>query len=319
MENNQPRLARTTAFARRAARWAAIGTALAATLAAPLALSTTAAAAPVPVTPTFTAPVDPYPKWTSEQGCLAGVRPGILATIEKVLKPTYGGESWRYLTQRTCVPSSESGHDNGTSLDWMNRYDQADEKARVEAFIGWLLATDQQGNPHANARRLGLMYLIWNDKVFKLYRSSAGWTTYTRSVAGVRTPCSQLQAASYDTVCHRDHLHLSFAPAGANMLTSYWKQAGVAPVTTSTLAITNTVINSTPGKPITLRGTTVKAGEQVQVYIRRPGSSTWIAILNPALSDASKQFSVTYAPSITHYVQVRVGTATSNIGRVILS
>ncbi len=312
------------ALRRRAARWGLLSTALLATVVAPLALlGPTAAAATTPVTPTFTAPVEPYPSYTSEQGCLSGVRPAVTATIDQILIPTYGGASWRFLTQRTCNPTSFSGHDNGTALDWMNRYDIADEKARVDAFIGWLLATDSQDNTHALARRLGVMYLIWNNRIFEMYRPGAGWTSYNTWVGGAEKPCAQLPAATYDTICHRDHLHISFTPAGAAMQTSYWKQATQEPMqpvsTTSTLTITNPVITTTAGSTVTLRGSTVNAGDQVQVYIRRPGQSNWIAILNPVASDAAKQFSVSYTANITHYVRVFVGTSGSNLGRVIIS
>lgn len=332
-------------FTRTGLRTGALSVLAAAAVALPTGLlgTTAAAATTTPNTPAFSSPIEAYPRWVSEQGCLSGVRPGISATIDQVLRPTYGGASWNYLTQRTCVPSSESGHDNGTSLDWMRRHDRAAERAQVDAFLRWLLASDRDGNTHANARRLGIMYLIWDDKVFKLYRASAGWTTYTRTVRGVKTPCTSLQASAYDTVCHRDHLHISYTAAGAAKQTSFWKQQApaptvpttpttpptqtptpttpptlpVEPVTSTTLSIANPLVHTRSGGTVTLRGTTVNARESVQVYVRQPGAA-WKAILAPVTSDASKQWSISYTTGVTHYVQVRVGESTSNLGRVII-
>ncbi len=314
-----------------------------------------AIAAKSPYTPVFTAPVEPYPTWTSELGCHDGVRPGVTATIEQILRPTYGGADWRFLTQRACSPSIQQGHDDGTSLDWMNRYDKAEEKANVEAFLGWLMATDSQGNTRALARRLGVMYLIWNNQFFGMYDAEEGWTPYNLQVSGVRTPCAQLPAAAYDTSCHRDHLHISYTPAGAAMETSYWKQGDVNKPTSSPLPTTPsappTSTPSTPSLPttpsapptsttprtsptsggpvivttelaarrgntVTVQGIATKPKAPVQIYVRRAGGGVWIPILMPFTADASAQFTLVYVTYITHDIKVTEGTQSSNIARV---
>jgi hypothetical protein len=54
------------------------------------------------------------------------------------------------------------------------------------------------------ARRLGVMYIIWNGRIWGSYRAAEGWRSY-----GGANP-------------HTDHVHFSFSRAGALKQTSYW-------------------------------------------------------------------------------------------------
>ncbi len=71
--------------------------------------------------------------------------------------------------------------------------------------LTWLLKTDKYGNKHANARRLGIMYLIWNDKIWSSSQAADGWREYNGS-----NP-------------HTDHIHFSLSWAGAHQETSWWQ------------------------------------------------------------------------------------------------
>jgi hypothetical protein len=62
------------------------------------------------------------------------------------------------------------------------------------------------------ARRLGIMYIIWNKKIWGTYSASSGWRPY--SCSGV-------------TGCHQNHVHFSFSKAGASGKTSYWTKVVV--------------------------------------------------------------------------------------------
>jgi len=107
---------------------------------------------------------------------------------------------------------SVSEHEEGRALDYMLDANNAADRAVANDFLGWLLATDQYGNQHAMARRLGVMYIIWNRQIWGAYRASEGWRTY--SCDG--TPGS----------CHTNHIHISFSWAGALRQTTWWTQAG---------------------------------------------------------------------------------------------
>ena len=63
----------------------------------------------------------------------------------------------------------------------------------------------------------------------------------------------------------------------------------------------------------------MNAGDQVQLYIRKAGTTTWIAILTPATASSTGAWAKTYTVSTTHDVQVRVGSKVSNTIRVTVT
>ena len=173
--------------------------------------------APTPAPRTFTAPVDPYASYVAETGCSSTVKPGIIAVRDSILLPTYGGSKSDVLTLRSCS-SSDSGHEEGRALDWMMDARVPAEAEHAKAFLSWLLRTDSSGKTHAMARRLGVMYVQHNNKMWRSYRPSEGWQP---QYYGGRD-CATL-SSSYATACHRDHVHISFSWDGAEKRTSYWR------------------------------------------------------------------------------------------------
>ncbi|KOV87951.1 hypothetical protein ADL03_06265, partial [Nocardia sp. NRRL S-836] len=173
-----------------------------AALVAVIALGTVAAQA-APTTPNFAAGIDPYSAYDGQTTCESSAKPGPLG-VRDLLNATYGNHTSGIV--RNC-DGATSEHHEGRALDYHFNYFDAADRAKAEDFLGWLLATDQHGNKHAMARRLGVMYLIWNNKIWEAYRPDAGWTPYNGA-----SP-------------HQDHIHISFSWAGANKQTSWWTQA----------------------------------------------------------------------------------------------
>jgi len=89
-----------------------------------------------------------------------------------------------------------SEHSEGRAWDWMVNVTNAKEKAAAGHFLAWL--TNNHG---ANARRLGVMYVIHNKKIWGIYREQEGWRTSSG---------------------HTDHIHISFSWNGARANTSFW-------------------------------------------------------------------------------------------------
>ena len=89
-----------------------------------------------------------------------------------------------------------------------------ERRAEVQAVLGWLLATDSKQNAFAMARRLGVMYLIWNNRIWSTSRADEGLRPYS--------DCAGHPERSADSRCHRDHLHISLSWEGARGVTSYW-------------------------------------------------------------------------------------------------
>jgi hypothetical protein len=137
-----------------------------------------------------------------------------------LLEATY--PTTTYGISRTCgtdpLPTSE--HYDGRAVDWMTSVRDASGKARADAVIAWLFASDESGNRYANARRLGVMYLIWNNRIWGSYRAADGWRPYST--------CGSHPESSWDTKCHRDHIHFSFSWEGAMGRTSFWTRTPAA-------------------------------------------------------------------------------------------
>jgi hypothetical protein len=86
--------------------------------------------------------------------------------------------------------------------------------AAKQRFADWLVANNAE-----MARRLGLTQIIWNHRMWRSYTSSGG---------------SQNQWSSYNgSNPHTDHIHISFAEAGARGETSFFRDViGGAPAST---------------------------------------------------------------------------------------
>jgi peptidoglycan hydrolase-like protein with peptidoglycan-binding domain len=201
-------------------------TAAVVTVAGPLALApgavaapstagtTTAAAVSVPKTPTsLPAGLEGLASYVAANSCDPHAKPGATA-LGDLLKATYAGSS--YGIDRTCgtdpLPTSE--HYDGRAIDFFRNVKVPAQKAQINALIAWLFAKDSAGNPYANARRLGIMYLIWNNRIWGSYRAADGWRPYSS--------CATHTSSAYDTTCHRDHIHISLSWEGAMKRTSFW-------------------------------------------------------------------------------------------------
>jgi peptidoglycan hydrolase-like protein with peptidoglycan-binding domain len=137
--------------------------------------------------------VDPASPYLPQVSCSPIDLPGVTKLRALVLK-TYG-EGGAGGISRGCTDGL-SEHSEGRAWDWM--VDVGDKSERIAAanFIGWATA-----NNGRNARRLGIMYIIYNKKIWAVYRASDGW----RASSG-----------------HTDHVHISFSWNGARGNTSFW-------------------------------------------------------------------------------------------------
>jgi hypothetical protein len=167
-------------------------------------LVATAAAPAVaaPPTPDFGPAIDAYATYDPQRTCDPTAKPGVL-DVRNLLNQTYG--THRSGITRSCG-SGTSEHYEGRALDYSLNVNTAADRAVANDILAWLLATDQYGNKHAIARRLGIMYIIWNRQIWGAYRPQ--WRPY--SCDG--TPSS----------CHTNHIHFSFSWAGARRQTTWW-------------------------------------------------------------------------------------------------
>lgn len=202
----------------RASAAALLATTLTAT-ASPLLVPAQAATAKPAVPSGLPAAIEPLASYVPANSCNPAARPGT-QKLAQLLKTTYPG-TW-YGISRACgagLPTSE--HYDGRAVDWMNSVRKPKQAAQAKAVIAWLKAPDARGNAYANARRLGVMYVIWNNKIWGLYNADRGWRPYSS--------CADHPEKSWDSTCHRDHMHLSLSWAGAMGATSFWSKRVAAP------------------------------------------------------------------------------------------
>ena len=169
--------------------------------------SSPARAAAVPPTRDFGAAIDTYSAYEPENTCDPTEKPGPQA-VRQLILATYGSMQSTDIT-RPCAANGTAtdGHQAGRALDWMRNAADPVQKDQVDSFVSWLLADDKYGNHQAMARRLGVMYMIWNRQMFRMYDVGRGWQPYTGSVP------------------HTDHIHISFSWAGARAQTSFYTGA----------------------------------------------------------------------------------------------
>jgi hypothetical protein len=144
--------------------------------------------------------------------CHPRPKPGTLK-LGALLDRTYGTYT-KYYQGQACPYGLQ--HQEGRAIDWMVNSAHKNQKAKAKAFLAWLLADGPNGETAANARRLGIMYLIWNDRIWAIYRPNDGWRDYQNCTS------SSKQSSGYNTSCHRDHIHISLSWDGANGQTSFW-------------------------------------------------------------------------------------------------
>lgn len=155
----------------------------------PLPAAPTGLSAPVPL-PADLDPVSPYlPQVSCHPVDMVGP-----TMLRDLLLKTYGVGRAGSISRGCDEGLSE--HSEGRALDWMVNVKSPAEQAAAADFLAWLTRDDG-----ANARRLGIMYVIYNQKIWGVYNARAGW----RASAG-----------------HTDHVHISFSWNGARGATSFW-------------------------------------------------------------------------------------------------
>ena len=147
--------------------------------------------------------------YQAQSTCNPTPKPGTLA-LSKLVMAAYPGSGTSGIS-RDCSIGGRSEHKEGRAWDWHVAYSNPKQRAQAADFVHWAFATDAYGNTFAQARRLGIMYVIWNHKIWSSYNAGAGWRPYTGADP------------------HTSHMHISLSWAGAQKKTSYWTGA-VSPV-----------------------------------------------------------------------------------------
>lgn len=161
-----------------------------------------------PSSPAAMATIEALAAYVPQSSCDPHVKPGVKA-LATLLTSTYPDTSSGIA--RDCG-SSTSEHYEGRALDWMASVRVPAHKAEAKAVLAWLFATDSRGNKMANLRRLGVMYVVFNNRIWGTWNQR--WDSYNN--------CANTPAKSLDDYCHRSHIHFSLSWEGAQKRTSFW-------------------------------------------------------------------------------------------------
>ena len=161
--------------------------------------------------------IEDYSGYEPQTKCHPKPRAGTKVLGRWLVKKIGGGGG---ATGRACGGGA-SEHKDGRAVDWtLDATSPADRKL-ARAFLAAAFATDAAGNPAALARRMGIMYVIWNDRFYAAYEQFQP-QAYLSSSCRSKKKCSK-------TLRHRDHMHVSLSKAGAKGLTSFYVDLVTAP------------------------------------------------------------------------------------------
>jgi hypothetical protein len=154
--------------------------------------------APIPTSAVrLPAGIEELSPYEPQVSCDPHSKPGVKAFEDYVLGTWHHGYSGG--TVRGCRKGALSEHKEGRAWDWMLNPNSYADVTAGQRVIDWLLADDA-----AAARRLGIMYVIWNERIWSAHKLDDGWLAY------------------HGESDHTSHIHFSFDWAGAEKRTSWW-------------------------------------------------------------------------------------------------
>ncbi|MCU1603460.1 MAG: hypothetical protein JWO22_4169 [Frankiales bacterium] len=258
-------------------RWALVVGTAAALLATVLGVPAVAA----PPTPTgLSAAIEVFQPYVGQSTCDPVAKPGVKAFMNLLLDtyPDTGSDG----IVRDCGTGGQSEHKEGRAFDWQVSAANASDVRHVNDVMAWLLATDEFGNKDAVFRRVGLMYMIWNKRIWKGYQADKGWQPYS------------------GTSEHTDHVHFSFGWAGANKSTSYWTghvaatsygpgQKPPLPTVTPVAVAANLPVLASFGSLSLTPASTGDAVAALQKGLKLPSTGTWTSDTTDAVQQFQQQ------------------------------
>jgi hypothetical protein len=161
--------------------------------------------------------VDAPSPYEGQTTCTRTPRPGTMA-LASWLTSTYKATGSMGM-MRACTSGGRSEHKDGRAFDWKADVRKKATRKAAYDFIRKALATDAAGNAHALARRMGIMYLIYDDTIWSSYYDFRP-RPYLNAGCKKRRKCSR-------TLRHLDHVHISLGYAGAAAQTSWYRTRGV--------------------------------------------------------------------------------------------
>jgi hypothetical protein len=161
------------------------------------------------------AQIEDYASYDAPRTCHAQPRAGTDYLGHWIVK-RYGGSFGGISRPCTKKDGPTSEHQEGRAFDWTLNAGSPADRRRAKAFMGRIFQADRRGNEDAWARRMGVMYLIWDDEMYPAWNGFEP-EPYLASSCTTKKKCSK-------TLRHRNHVHVSLSRPGANGRTSWYER-----------------------------------------------------------------------------------------------
>jgi hypothetical protein len=150
--------------------------------------------------------IDAHLGYMPQTTCSPAAKPGAKALLKLLIKTWGGGSSG---ISRGCGVGTRSEHKEGRALDWRMSVKKASQRKRVNTALAWITANNGEV-----ALRLGIMYVIWNQRIWSVYYPELGWR--------------KMASRGSVTANHKNHVHISLSWDGAYQQTSWWTGVPIA-------------------------------------------------------------------------------------------
>ena len=155
--------------------------------------------------------IEDYATYVPQQRCRPRAKPGTTVLGHWIVASQGGGFGG---IARSCKHGGTSEHKEGRAFDWTLDATKKKDRRKAARFLRLVHATDKAGNSDARARRMGIMYVIWNDRMY------SAWNGFEREPY-LASSCPSKKRCS-KTARHRDHMHISLSRPGGRGKTSWY-------------------------------------------------------------------------------------------------
>ncbi len=157
------------------------------------------------------AQIEEYAHYQPQTRCSPTAKPGT-EVLARFLVKRFGGDHGGI--SRSCKSGGTSEHKEGRAFDWSLSATRRADRVVARAFMEWAFAADKNDNEDAKARRMGIMYLIWNDHMY------SAWNGFQKS--DYRSSSCKTLAKCSASLRHRNHVHISLSRKGGRGETSWY-------------------------------------------------------------------------------------------------
>ncbi len=241
-------------------------------------------------------PLEDFSGYQPQTKCSPTAKSGTVA-LSQWLMDRYPGSGSLGIS-RACGHGGTSEHKEGRAFDWAVSATSKRDRGYVKDLFASLFAADAEGNPAALARRMGIMYLIWDDHIYASYRGF-------EKKAYLNSGCRSVKKCSV-TLRHRNHVHISLSRPGGKGDTSWYHRddpTWVSPIPETPVPATpvppppvdpttpapspTTPVVPTPIPPAPTKHQ-VKLGKKTKGQLRLSRKKRWATVRVPSDGSTSK-------------------------------